>query len=159
MEAEVRRFEGLLPRPLPPDFVRSLLIHDGMQTDRYRWFGYQGLLPLGQIENTWQIMCSLQDECGFGGSQITETRRLKNDAHWRAGWVPVADADGDKLVLDLDPGPEGDIGQVFHFSNSDSSPNRVLAASFAGYLDAIAEELSRYRFGISEFGGIRLEKQ
>jgi cell wall assembly regulator SMI1 len=66
------------------------------------------------------------------------------------------DADGDKLVLDLDPAPGGSVGQVFKWSNTGSSPLRVLAQSFGEWLAGLAEALSKRRFGLDEHGGIWL---
>jgi hypothetical protein len=66
------------------------------------------------------------------------------------------DADGDKLVLDLDPAPGGSVGQVFEWYNNGSTRLRVLALTFGGWLAGLAEALSKRRFGLDEFGGIWL---
>jgi cell wall assembly regulator SMI1 len=66
------------------------------------------------------------------------------------------DADGDKLVLDLDPAPGGSVGQLFKWSNSGSLPLQVLAPSFGDWLAGLAEKLSKRRFSLDEFGGIWL---
>src|SRR3954466_14061651 len=55
------------------------------------------------------------------------------------GRLPVMDADGDKLVLDLDPAPGGTAGQVFAWSNTGSRPLRVLAPSYALWLAGLSE--------------------
>ncbi len=55
----------------------------------------------------------LQRECEFGGCRLTSTPELKNDISWRPGWLPLMDSDGDKIVIDFDPGSEGKVGQVF----------------------------------------------
>jgi cell wall assembly regulator SMI1 len=156
------RLEAQLPAKLPRDFVQSLKVHDGLRNsylDRVRLFNYWALLPVNAIRREWKMLTDLQAECGFGGCQFKVTPRLKNDAHWRPAWVPLMDADGDKLVMDLDPGPKGKVGQVFKWSNSGSFPMRVLADSFGEWLAALAEALSKRQFRLDEFGGIWLENE
>ena len=49
---------------------------------------YKSLLPVTEIRNWWRVQCGVQRECGFGGNLYTRTRKVKNDARWRKGWVP-----------------------------------------------------------------------
>jgi cell wall assembly regulator SMI1 len=127
-DAELRRLESKLAAKLPTDFVQSWKTHDGLR-DSYlgqiRLFNYWAFLPIDAILAEWKTMTDLQADCGFDGCQFEVTPRIKNDAHWRPGWMPFLDADGDKVVIDLDPGPEGKLGQVFEWSNSGSFPMRL----------------------------------
>jgi hypothetical protein len=66
------------------------------------------------------------------------------------------DADGDKLVLDLDPASGGTGGQVFQWYNTGSTPLRVLAPSIGAWLGQLAEVLGKRRFRLDESGGIWL---
>jgi len=73
--------------------------------------------------------------------------------------VPIAsDAGGNLLGVDLDPGPAGTRSQVFSWHNY-GSPPRVLAPSYAAWLDAIAEEMLHRRFTLDEWGGIHLRRR
>jgi len=156
-ETQVRRLESKFPAKLPRDFVQSLKVHDGLRNSylgQIRLFDYWALLPVSAIATIWKMMTDLQRECGFGGCQFTVTPKIKNDAHWRPGWVPFMDADGDRLVVDLDPGPNGKVGQVFKWSNSGSFPMTIQADSFGAWLAATAEKLSKRRFRLDEFGSI-----
>jgi cell wall assembly regulator SMI1 len=158
-DAAIAKLARLLPTKLPTDFVRSLKIHDGLR-DSYlgpnRLFDYNALLPLSAIISEYRMMCDLQVECEFGGTLAGCDRRVRNDAHWRPGWVPILDADGNKFVLDLDPARGGKLGQVFTWSNSGSTEQRILADSFGGWLADFAETLEKRRFRLSEYGGIWL---
>jgi molybdopterin molybdotransferase len=158
-DAQLARLSKVVPAKLPRDFVQSLKVHDGLR-DSYlgqvRLFDYYALLPVAAILADYKSMCGLQSECGFGRSQCGGDPAVRNDAHWRPGWVPVMDADGDKLVLDLDPAPGGSAGQVFAWFNMGSSPPRVLARSFGEWLAGLAETLGKRRFRLDEFGGIWL---
>lgn len=118
-----------------------------------RFFNYWALLPLQSIVEVWDCMTQLQADEGFGSCQFDVSPRIKNDAHWRAGWLPFMDADGDKVLLDLDPGVTGTIGQVVKWSNSGSFPTKVLADSFDQWLAHLADKLSKRQFEI-EYGGV-----
>jgi cell wall assembly regulator SMI1 len=161
-DTQLRRLESKLGTRLPTDFARSWKIHDGLR-DSYlgqvRLFNNWAFLPLNSVLAVWKMITDLQAECEFGGCQFKVTPRIKNDAHWRAGWVPFMDADGDKVVLDLDPGPKGKVGQVFEWSNSGSFPMRLLADSFGDWLSQIAERFSKRQFRLSEYGDIWLEDE
>jgi cell wall assembly regulator SMI1 len=102
----------------------------------------------------WELQC----ECDFPGDGVTRTRKIKNDKHWRAGWLPFADFEGDKLVLDLDPGPKGSYGQVFCWRNYGGVAMQVFAESYSAWLDCVAEQLSKRQFKLDEFGGIQLKR-
>ena len=158
-DAQVARLAKLVPVKLPRDFVQSLKTHDGLR-DSYlgqnRLFDYNALLPVSAIISEYRMMCSHQEQFGGSGGQAGNDPGVRNDTRWRAGWVPVLDADGDKLVLDLDPAPGGSVGQVFAWSNTGSTRLEVLAPTFGEWLAGLAEALSKRRFGLDEFGGIWL---
>ncbi len=67
--------------------------------------------------------------------------RIQTDAHWRRGWWPITDADGDHLVLDLDPAAAGHTGQVISFENNGQRPQIVVASSITGWLDSYAQHV------------------
>jgi cell wall assembly regulator SMI1 len=157
--AELKRLANLVPARLPRDFVQSLRIHDGLSNSYLglnRLFDYIALLPVAAIMSEYKSWCRLQARSEAPGSQGGADPAIRNDAHWRPGWVPFMDADGDKLVLDLDPAPGGHAGQVFHWSSTGSFYLRVLAPSFGDWLAGLAETLSKRRFALDEYGGIWL---
>ena len=94
-------------------------------------------------------MCGLQAECGFPGGQANSDQGVRKDAHWRPGWCRSWTRDGDKFVLDLRPAPGGSVRQVFAWSNTGSTPLRVLAPSFGQWLSGLAEAQIKRRFSYS----------
>jgi cell wall assembly regulator SMI1 len=159
-DAQLARLAKLFPTKLPRDFTQSLKVHDGLRGSylgRLRLFDYYALLPVASIIAEYKCLCGLQAECPFGGSQAGGDPAVRNDAHWRPGWLPIMDADGDKLALDLDPAPGGTAGQVIAWSNTGGRPLRVLSPSFAIWLACLAERLDKRRFRLDEFGGIWLK--
>lgn len=124
-DAQIARLSKLMPAKLTRDFVQSLMVHDGPRDSHLGVTGCStnfALLPISAIIAEYRTMCSLQEECGFGGNQVGSDAEVRNDTHWRRGWLPVMDADGDKLVLDLDPASSGSAGQVFEWPNTGSTP-------------------------------------
>jgi molybdopterin molybdotransferase len=158
-DAKVARLAKLVPARLPRDFVQSLKTHDGLR-DSYlgqnRLFDYNALLPISAIITEYRMLCQHQEQFSDVASVAGHDPEIRIDARWRAGWVPVMDADGDKLVLDLDPAPGGSVGQVFQWYNNGSTRLEVLAPTFGEWLAKLAEALSKRRFGLDEFGGIWL---
>jgi cell wall assembly regulator SMI1 len=147
---------------LPNDLRESLSVHDGMR-DSYlgnnRLFDYQALLGVQEIAAASQAMTSLADTEAFRhGDPSTRTRKVKNDRWWNSAWIPITDADGDKYVVDLDPGPSGRIGQVFYFYNSGGSPRTVRAISYREWLDALASAFESGEYYVED-GGISLRKR
>jgi cell wall assembly regulator SMI1 len=156
---KVAALEDLLGRRLPRGLVTSLRLHDGMR-DRADLVDYMSLLSAERIGFWWRLGYRSQQQDGFGGNPETHTRKIKNDARWRAGWVPfMEDLGGDLMVIDLDPGPAGDRGQVFQWYNNGATAMRVAARSYPAWLDAVAEALSLRRFTLDELGSIRLRKR
>jgi cell wall assembly regulator SMI1 len=159
---QIDRLQRVLGTALPRDLLNSLQIHDGMpvrSAPRQVFINYMTLLPCAEIASDWKLLWELQRECDFGGDQVTRIRKIKNDAHWRSGWIPIMDFEEDKVVLDLDAGAGGKCGQIIRWYNNGSRPMHVLAESYAAWLAQVAEELSHRRFTLDEWGGIHLRKR
>lgn len=159
-ENQLGRLSAALPVKLPRDVVDSMRVHDGMRNAYLgpnRLFNYQALLPVSSILADYRMMCELQAECNFGGSQVGCDPEIRNDTHWRAGWVPLLDGDGDKIVLDLDPASGGVVGQIITWSDTGSLRRRVLAPSFKDWLAQLAEIFEQRHFDFYAEGGIRLK--
>jgi hypothetical protein len=71
-DSAIAKLAKLVPAKLPPDFAQSLKIHDGLN-DSYlgqiRLFDYNALLPVSAIIEEYSMMCALQADSDFGGSQ------------------------------------------------------------------------------------------
>src|SRR4051794_6645823 len=84
--AAIVRFETAIGKKLPRDLVGSLLIHDGMRSDRC-FVNFMRLLPISQIHHWWAVQCRVQKMAEFGGNPHVQTSRIKNDVRWRTAWV------------------------------------------------------------------------
>jgi len=81
------------------------------------------------------------------------------------GWVPLHAEEGssDCLGIDLEPGPNGVVGQVINFGR-DQRAKYVLACSWAQFLEDVAEELEAGNFVVNDdsevkLGGLMLQLQ
>jgi cell wall assembly regulator SMI1 len=158
-DRQIARLAKLVPAKLPRDFVQSLQTHNGLR-DSYlgqnRLFDYYALMPVSALIAEYKMLCELEALDPIGGSHAGADVAIRNDARFRPGWVPFMDADGDKLVLDLDPAPGGTYGQVFEWSSTGSTCNRVVAPSFGAWLAGLADTLVKRRIELDEYGGIWL---
>jgi molybdopterin molybdotransferase len=154
---EIRELEELLGTRLPQALVSSLRIHDGMRSG-VDLCDYNCLLPVAGMIRWWRI--TMSNPLDVTGPRLIDGRRIKGDLRWRRGWVPLAvDAGGNLLAVDLDPGPAGTRSQVFPWQNNGSPAPRVVAPSYAAWLDAVAEEMLYRRFTLDEWGGIHLSRR
>jgi cell wall assembly regulator SMI1 len=158
-EAAIVGLERLVNAKLPRDLIASFQIHNGMRGHDC-FVNYMSLLPVAGMRYVLRCQRRVQLMGEFGGNPYVQTAKIKNDVRWRIGWIPVmTDAGGNLLVLDLDPASAGSRGQMFPWFNNGEGKMRVVAESFAAWIDSLAEELLHRRFGLDNCGGIQLRKR
>jgi cell wall assembly regulator SMI1 len=159
---DLKRLAAAFPRhKLPSDLLQSLAIHDGLD-DSYlgnnRLFDYWALLPAAAMVDAAKVQRDRMEMLKEDGvnRRVKPGGPVKTDLQWRDGWIPFMDAGGDKLVIDLDPGPRGRVGQVIKFYNAE---NRLplIAPSFRAWLSTLADRLGPREFQLDEYGGISIE--
>jgi cell wall assembly regulator SMI1 len=154
--ADLKRLAADLPRRLPDDFLRSLEIHDGLEASaNVTLFDNMALTPVTAIVNHRQFEREVQALHGFKGGRAPKHRAVKHDLRWREGWVPFMHSEGDMMLIDLDPGPDGRVGQVVRYYNFELV-RPVVAPSFRAWLSGLADRLAARQFKLSEIGGIWL---
>jgi cell wall assembly regulator SMI1 len=143
-EQRIARAETKLGVRLPEAFRASVARHDGQDDDASPLIAWGPLLPLAGVVDAWSSWVDLQESGDFDGWMDDEWVRpdpaVRGDRWWRRGWIPFAGADGDHLVLDMDPAESGTVGQVFAFSH-ETGPGRLAAPGFAEWLAVYAQEL------------------
>lgn len=144
-DEEILEAEETMGIKFPSDFKESLKIHNG-QKDDLEYIGLIGgyqLLGLEDIVAEWKIWTNLLNEGAFEvwDEIIFNTDKVKADQWWRAKWVPItANGGGDHHCLDLDPTPEGKIGQIIEMWHDDE--NRLLIGdSFKDCFKLMVENL------------------
>lgn len=151
----IAKLEAALKCRLPTDFKQSLAIHNGIsqRTKHTPLVNNDCLCSTSQIGREWRMMKKLMDDGHFhldgeSGCPDTKTRKIKNDAWWRTGWIPFTESDGNHFIIDLDPPKLGKKGQIFYFWNSGHSPREVVALSYTDWLAQLANHLQRGRFQV-----------
>lgn len=139
-QRQFQKLESHLKLTLPKDFKESYAIHDGQDDCDFipDDYGSFYLLPLQDIPAEWDLW---NDMVESGEFEDLSTRPGKGvvAGWWNAGWVPFAsDGGGDFLCVDLAPADGGTIGQVIKMQH-DSDERPVVAASFAAWLQQLAE--------------------
>lgn len=150
-EADLAALERQIGRPLPADFRASYLIHDGQSCHSDGAYGLGVLFgrpiePIAEGEGvTWLYEHRVERDWGEKDNWMLDWEYYPPDAMretWSGpGWLPFYwDVGRNFIGLDLDPGPNGVVGQVIPFGTDDRF-RPVLALSFAHLLEDVADEL------------------
>ncbi len=139
--------EARVGRTLPADFRASYLIHDGQDDYGMGVLFGTPLMPIiedhdgihwqyeHRVEHKWEGLQAYEFDWTFYPPGAIR------EALSGPGWVPFYWAGGrDYLGIDLDPGPNGVVGQVIPFG-VEAEFRPVLAPSFAHLLEDVADEL------------------
>jgi cell wall assembly regulator SMI1 len=77
--------------------------------------GFQ-LFSLAEIAATWASQIEIYSRLGSAENPPGWTPSGVRNEWWAKGWMPFAyNGAGDYLLVDLDPAPGGQVGQVLHF--------------------------------------------
>ena len=146
-EEELSTAEARMRVRLPDDVRESYLLHNG--TDNGPFFECYSLASLGEIIADWTLAESVLEQVELGLDENARTNPIGpiKDITWNLLWIPIMEANGDHVMIDLDPAPGGKIGQVIKRSH-EVGPLRVLANSFREFLSNYADDLEaeRYRY-------------
>jgi cell wall assembly regulator SMI1 len=149
-EEEISAAEARMRVHLPDDVRESYLLHNG--TDNRPLFECYSLASLAEIIVDWRLSETVleQEELGLYPSYPPprDPQGPVKRVMWNLGWIPIMDADGDHVMIDLDPAPGGKIGQVIERSH-EVGPLRLIAYSFREFLSNYADDLEagKYRYG------------
>lgn len=148
-EAQLAAFEQLVGRTMPRAFHQLYQWHDGEQDGSWGYvYGLQ-LLPLEQVAFQWtswnEVLADFDgDRYAIPGGGWPQG--AVDPAYINPGWIPLThDWGGNHIGLDLDPWPEGRIGQVILFGR-DEEVKAVFAPSLGGFLEWIAGLLESGNF-------------
>ncbi|MEV7971927.1 SMI1/KNR4 family protein [Cellulomonas sp. NPDC089187] len=134
---ELERLDEVLDGRTPPE-LRALLSEANGQDDPSGVYGMINHLSFCSVDELVRFHRELADAVG----DMVEPRPQPSAYRWSVwspDWIPVMTVDGDALMIDLDPGETGTVGQVFVRPNAPDL-DEPLASSLGGYL-ARANEL------------------
>ncbi len=144
----IRTTEATLSVTFPDDMVASYRIHDGQAALSYALMGEWELLSLEDVITEWDTMRDLHlDEAPHDEGTPTDPVR---PMWWNTRWVPVAyNGGGDLQCVDLDPAPNGTVGQMTTFWHMDAEREQ-LAPTFRDWLAAYADDLEQGKYTVRE---------
>jgi cell wall assembly regulator SMI1 len=137
---------------LPNDFVESLKLHNGQKDDFYPGLiGGHQLLSLDDIVAWWQMWNNQLEEGCFNDWEELDfnTNKVKTDQWWRAKWIPIAWRRYNCYCLDLDPSPDGSIGQVIEFLH-ENEWRKFVGDSFEECFKTMVENLENGTYLLQE---------
>ena len=130
--AETEPFLGVR---LPEDVRLSYLRHNG----HWSLFGGWEWYSLERVRYDWACWKGLLDAGRFTGMQSdVDGLRIRKD-WWNPAWIPLFYFEGDNLLLDLAPGPQGTAGQILELWR-DHTMRPVAAANFTELLTDFADD-------------------
>jgi cell wall assembly regulator SMI1 len=127
----------------PPDFYVSVNLNSAsFDINEYT------LLNAEDIIETWKIN-ELEDEGKFKlANKKVEKNRYFKKVWWNSKWIPFAkNSYGDKICIDLDPGPSGQFGQVLYHYN-DQGPIFSEFKSFFQWLLSYNSDLQNSKYKV-----------
>lgn len=135
---EIAAAERDLGLTLPVDFAASCAIHRSVALN-------------GVLSNIWQGDVSelakwRDDSLDEGpGSSNDPDDEIRRDQEWRRGWVLLDyEPDGSSVILDLDPGPDGVVGQIIYMDQA--CIDEVISRCWLDELRDFADELEADRY-------------
>jgi cell wall assembly regulator SMI1 len=156
-DAELARLEATLGVSLPPSFRNLYRWRNGQRDDGQAgpFYGL-GFLSIPDVIARWELWneiledMSESDMRSLDESQSSVAPGVVKERYANRLWVPfVHDWGGNHIGVDLDPGPNGRVGQVINFGR-DEEAKFVLGQTVDDFIDRIAAELEAGNFVISE---------
>ncbi|MCP3100061.1 ankyrin repeat domain-containing protein [Myxococcus sp. K15C18031901] len=144
--------EKRLAVALPIDLRAWLALYGGGKGEGPLFVGHDGLW-LEDIVTHWEGQQPLVEARPIRRPvELKKTQKQVRWTWWSPRWVPFARSlRGDFLVVDLDPGAGGQVGQVLRWSPK-TGPSLPVAASFKALLASFAQDLDfdswRYSGGV-----------
>lgn len=134
--AEIQELEDAIHLTLPEGLKASLLRHNGV--GGFQWPKIC-LFSTKQIHKFWKDFGDLLDAGEYDNATLENNPKLQQ-GFWNKSWIPF-EGDGNLrgCCLDLQPGPEGIVGQVLDIDHG--GPNGPNFNDYAGYLEDIADIL------------------
>ena len=152
-ERQLDEAEDALGVKLPPDVRESYLIHDG-QPYGGGLFGGCDWHSLENVVREWTVWKELLDGGDFDDiSSDADGRTIRTD-WWNPRWIPFTqNGGGDSHCFDLEPGPEGVVGQIIEMIH-DSGDRPYEAESLREWLQKFADDLEAGEYVYGEYGGV-----
>lgn len=148
---QIEELESKCHVQLPECFKASYEIHNGSGAPLFDGLQF---MTIKEIIGEWTMLKDIVDENDthdeYDAHDQNKTPSKFLNKWWDPKWIPFAnDNSGNNIVVDMAPGEEGVMGQVF-FWYHDGGLFKWLAASFTEFLADFAKDLEDGKFGVDE---------
>lgn len=141
-ESAITAAETALGVAFPADLREYLALANGERWNSDGFIGDWQLLELKVIVKEARAMRALVEEGSFGDNTNAATPAIK-DRWWNPQWLPiVTSGSGHFFCADLDPGPEGTVGQIILFLHDDEG-RYLVAPSLRAWFARLADDFER----------------
>jgi len=141
-EAEIAAAEAALGLAFPADLRTYLALANGEGWNSDGLIGDWQLLELAFIIKEAQRMRALVEHGTFDDNSNEPTPAIKG-LWWNPRWIPiVTSGSGHFVCVDLDPGPQGTLGQVILFLH-DEEARYLVAHNLHAWLVRLADDFER----------------
>lgn len=148
-EEEIEHTEKLLGIQFPADVRASYRIHNGMSGSQGFIDNWPELYSLSSILEQWDCWRDLLEAGEFLEFESEPKGPIKTD-WWNIKWIPLlGNRGGDHCCLDLDPPPDGQLGQIITMWH-DIGAEEIIAPSFKKLLATLADDLNAGGYIFSE---------
>ena len=142
----VASLERLVNATLPTSFKAFYSVHNGQSKARTGLVDADQLLGVADIITQWHHWKDLLDSETFTYNEepilSAPDTGIKND-WWNPLWIPItSDGFGNHLCIDLDPGPEGQVGQIITLWHDDAH-RAIVAPSFEEWIKEYLNALEK----------------
>lgn len=139
-EQSIVAVERELGFALPAEYRASLQIHDGERKDVGAIRGWR-LNSLRDLIEEYRMMSQVLRSESFSKYADERNELGLRPGYWHPRWIPIAsDRSANHYLMDLDPAPEGTLGQIFVFDH-EQGPEQLEARSIGEWLLRYAEAL------------------
>ncbi len=143
--ADITAVETHLGLSFPEELKASLMRHNGVDN----WTKGE-LLSVDRIKSEWSCWAGLVDDGTFDDNVGEEDNDCIQKCWFNKSWIPIdADGGGNGACLDLNPGPDGTVGQIIDMDH-EVGPSGPQFTDFAAYLEDTAESLEKGKYRVED---------
>ncbi|WP_322922403.1 SMI1/KNR4 family protein [Paenibacillus campi] len=153
-DMEIAQAEQAMGVIFPEPLKRLYRIHNGeAHSGPGLFFGLQ-FLTLDEMVHEWKIWSDLQEEYADLGDHYSIPADWIQEQYINRHWIPFChDGGGNHLGVDLNPGPNGIVGQVINFGR-DEETKFVIARDVGEFIRFMHHVLESGNYTIEQEDGI-----
>lgn len=157
-EAQIAAAEAHLGCVFPPELRALYRLHNGQKQGGGLFFDWP-FLSLEEMQKEWDSWRDLEGyyQDLFSTDAISVPRGWIREVYTSRGWLPFSkDYGGNALAVDLEPGPQGQRGQVI-VCGRDYDIKQVLAPDLASFFQYFVSQIEQGAYDISEDDEVLIE--